>query len=178
MTEIFTIYRGYKITYSDNAESWICYDLTESHGKTFDKLSLAKSAIDKLVKSLRDKASVQAFEMYTGDGGVTLTPALVTEYLGFGKERYEKTEYHRVASAASRSKGRVSRKEIALGALIPDTPEMRAAAKKVIELGNQIKALRDERDAAIEAIPRLQLDDIKDLVDIYNSQQAPEEKTE
>lgn len=180
MTKVSTIYRGYEIEYSDNNEEWFCHDLTDSYGVSYPKLSTVKAKIDNMISALRKKSTVEAFGLIGGPGGKpVMTPCIVTEYIGEGKEsKYDRGPlFPKVAAMAIRKgKERPSRREIGLSSIMPNTPEALAAFEIAMDAYLAAMAASNRYKEAFDAIPRLQLEHIQPLVDIYNAQQEPETK--
>lgn len=172
-------YRGYEIRWNDNLEEWSCDDLSGKL-RSSDKPSKLKAAIDKMYLDRRKAAAVAVLEVtYGGHSRGELIDAKVTEYLGSRRDsRYVKgkSEYydrHKVAVSALRgSNDKISRQEKELTDLAMDTPEVREAYARYSDLYNQAKELDRQANAAREAIPRLTIEDIKPLVELYEKMQA------
>jgi hypothetical protein len=166
-----TDYRGYKITYSENAgDEWCCYDL----GKvvTNKTLSGCKAAIDKLLLDVRKAASLKCFELST-TGKLEVNEAVIIEYEGpqieggpgswSGKPKHIAGQ--KVYSMARRSDAdRASRSRRDISQFAPFGPDTDAAIAEVKRLEVILKDATKARDAAIAAIPRLSIDDIAELV--------------
>lgn len=186
MQEIKTIYRGYEIIFRDNSEEWCCTELVGSYGNgsSYPKLSTVKAKIDNMIASLRKKSTVSVYDIQAGDGygnkRISISPAIITEYIGQkSSSRHDKSAAHRVATMAVRGgKSKPSRTEGLMTHFMLDTPENHAAVDLAraahVEVVEAIKRLKD----AVEAIPRVTLDDIRPLVDIYEAQQEQPTETE
>lgn len=174
MSEPQTEYRGHKIRWSNNADEWTCYDLSDKV-RSSPRLSLIKAAIDRLYLAERKSIATPCFEIgYNGER----TESNVVEYLGFKIQRSwsggdQKTE-HKVAVVAKRTGSeRPSRCERDLYSLMPVSAEAEAAYSEFKRLREIEKRAKADADAALEAVPRLTLDDIQALVDLHNREAAP-----
>ncbi|TIT80123.1 MAG: hypothetical protein E5W57_04120 [Mesorhizobium sp.] len=178
MAEIETTYRGHLIRYGENSDEWYCSDL-ESGNNSHASLAKLKAKIDKMYLDLRKKAAVKAFEINPGYMGrlPECIEATVTEYLKtFTEKNWKGVEgptRHKVAAVAlRRDNDRASRAEKELANLMPDTPEAHAAYAEALRLYEVTKAAQLAADEAFKAIPRLSLDDIRELVRIKETERA------
>ncbi|TGT90884.1 MULTISPECIES: hypothetical protein [unclassified Mesorhizobium] len=178
MAEIETTYRGHLIRYGENSDTWYAHDLGfEASNQSLAKL---KTQIDKMYLDLRKKAAVKAFEIRPGYMGQlpTCAEATVTEYLKSFSEKDYRTggqtlTRHKVAVVAlRRDNDRASRAEKELSDLMPNTPEAQAAYDEALRLYEVTKAAQKAADEAFKAIPRLSIDDIRELVRIKESEAA------
>ena len=173
--ELIIHYRGFEIKWNGNREEWYCYDIDGKDGSS-PKPSKIKAAIDKMYLSRRKASSVAVLEIAYGGGFTrgTLIDAMVTEYVGPIVERDYSTPNgrkivgHKVAVVAERKDNRkASRRELRLDTLASDTPEVRAAYDEYIRLFEESRRVAKLAEAAQKAIPRLRLEDINPLVELY-----------
>lgn len=176
--EIEINYRGYKLYWSDNRDMWCCHEAGD--GIESQSLLKLKEKIDVLNRRDRKAAATPCYEL--NEHSAKIIEAEVIQYL---KPRIHRSYYkadeepeieHRVAVVARRrGNERASRREMAMKALMPETPEA-LAAFKLFERCKQIeKAAQEISMIAWKAIPRLQPADIQKLVDLY---EAEKEATE
>ncbi|RWX72558.1 hypothetical protein [Mesorhizobium sp. M2A.F.Ca.ET.039.01.1.1] len=178
MADIEATHRGYVIRFNENSDEWYCSELGSTSGYySSPSLSKIKARIDKMLLDVRKKSAFPCFEI----GGWTharaeKSEAQITEYLGRGKSYNHKLNHgsggyepgpHRVASVAQRGANeKASRKEIEINTLMPDTPEAHAAFVLFEEACRREQAAKKATKAAFDAIPRVTLDMIPDLVRI------------
>ncbi len=173
MSDIKTVYRGHVIRYNDNSEEWYCSDI-EGKGYSNEKLSRLKAAIDKMYLDRRKKVSIRVLEIGHGGHGrySELTDAIIIEYLGAIYSRNYRTgvnefDYHKVAVSAKRDRtDKLTRQEKRLSDLADDTPEVRAAYEEYTRVFNEAQELYRKAEGLREAIPRLTIDAILELVQI------------
>jgi len=168
-----TEYRGYEIRYSENQDEWVCYDC----GVTEPTLSKAKAKIDALHLKMRKAAATPCYEIREDGFTVGLEDATVIQYRGENWEEpwmsSKKARFrgHRVASMCQRGvSSRKSRRDCYLHTLVPQTEEARAAAAEAARLGEIAKAADKAYREAIDAIPRLDIEDIEGLVEASSAQ--------
>lgn len=168
MTDLRTEYRGYEIRYNDNSDEWTCSDIGRKNSAP--TLSKMKANIDDYLRSIRKEASVICYEL-SRHGGLKLTEATVTEYIGpkidgsswGGTPRH--VAGHKVAVAAKWSgNDKVSRREQSLSDCVPMTPEAAEAITEARRLEAIAKAATAAYEQAVAAIPRLTLEDVSGLV--------------
>lgn len=168
-----TEYRGYTIRYSENEDRWNCYEVDKKGAVT---LSDMKKRIDAMHLKMRKEASVPCFEIKRREGKDTWDVGLIeAKLIDYVKPRYEggswtgKPQYiadHRVATVAKRpGSTRAARQEVYLSTLVPDTDEVHSAIFKANKLGHEAHLAATAFRDAVEAIPRLTLDDIQNLVE-------------
>lgn len=180
MTKVSTFYRGYEIEYSDNSEEWFCHDLTETYGVTYPKLSTVKAKIDQMLLTLRKKSAVEAYGIFGGSSKPEMGACMVTEYLGSKKtSKYDRDPAAPMVAVMSIRKGKEkpSRREVHLASIMPNTPEAHAAFEAAMDAYLEAQKASNRYREAFASIPRLQLDHIKTLVEIYDSQQEPPTET-
>lgn len=155
-----TIYRGYRIQWSDNHDCWICYDFARP--KTNQSLSAIKTAIDAAERKDRKAASVEAYRI----GSREIQSVTVVEYLG--RARYRPGEEVAVmgesGSLATREK---SRTHAHIEDLAPMTDEAEQAVERYRQALAALKVAEDAVNAARAEIPRMTKDHIAGLVAIY-----------
>lgn len=167
-----TEYRGYHIGYSENDDTWGCYDAGVHGQKT---LGGVKKKIDDLHLKMRKAASVACFEVRGNEGKdgwyVSLTEATAIEYLGPHIERRWMSSAppeitgHKIATVAKRGGSqRGARRETMMASICPHTSEVHEAVVAANALGAEAFAAAERFRAAVRDIPRLQLADIKDLM--------------
>lgn len=172
-----TEYRGYTIRYAENRDSWDCSDC----GVSESTLGKAKSKIDSLHLKLRKASAVDAYEISRRETDRAFTvSAIEARIIDYGKPRVQRSGYgpdrkeyveERVYSMAARhGNGKASRSEQRLDSMAPVTPEVHAAIDEANRLGKIAHAASQEFKAAVRAIPRLQLEDIKGLIDAARHQ--------
>ncbi|RWI96392.1 MAG: hypothetical protein EOR22_06430 [Mesorhizobium sp.] len=182
MAEITTTYRGHEIRYGDNTDEWYCGDL-ESGNNSHVSLAKLKAKIDKMYLDLRKQGAVKAFEIQGYGGDIPrLAEATIVEYLGQGKTYNSRTNHgsggyvagpHKIAVVATRrGNERASRAEQTFDDIMPDTPEAHAAFAEAVRLAQLARAAQAAATAALKAVPRLSLDDIRELVRIKESETA------
>jgi len=166
---IETTHRGYRITYSENAEEWSCLELSYSH----PKLETVRSRIDKLLLDERKKAGVSCYQIDHQGGR---TAANVVEFIKTTKSKdYHGRETpatrHRVAIVAQRAgRERPARSEAELDNLMPDTPEANAAFERAAELQRIANEAAKAAREALKLVPRLTLDDVAELKRIKDTE--------
>ena len=164
-------YRGYMIRFNENSDEWWCGDLS---GKSYasPKLSTVKAAIDRMLLSVRKESAVTCFEI---GGGYTANPykveAKIVEFIKTKQDHDWKGNprppVHIVASVAQRSgSSKASRREVNIADLMPDTPEAHAAFERLLEAAERERIATQATKAAFDAIPRVTLDMISNLVKI------------
>jgi len=169
---IETTHRGYRITYSENAEEWSCLDLSYSH----PKLGTVRSRIDKLLLDERKRAGVPCYRIEGHRG--TRTAASVVEFLKTTQhksiyDRDKREDRHKVAIVSQPSgRERPSRSEAELSDLMPDTPEANAAFERAAELHRIANEAAKAAREALALIPRLTLDDIAELKRIKDTEKG------
>lgn len=164
MSLIKTEYRGYTITYREDENVWRCAALNDNGGSS---LLAVKGKIDKLHLELRKEAAVPAYFL----GFERREECRVIEYLGqnISRERVN-GEYVNVPSftvaVLSREDGKSkwSRSIKNLRNLIPATPEAEKAWEEYLRLKAEIAAASRKAEKALEAIPRLTIEEIQGLV--------------
>lgn len=156
MPSIETEHRGVKIRYSDNEDTWYCSELSFSHAS----LRRVKARIDKWWKDARSAAVVEVYRV-SYDG--TLRPAQVVEYLG-DRHGIGRRGPQVAVVGQSYAKERPSRSEVSLSELTLATPALAALQTELTRLREQKKTIEDEITAKVNAIPRLSLGDIAELV--------------
>ena len=170
-------HRGYTIRFNENSDEWYCSALS---GKSYSaaKLSTVKAAIDRMLLSVR-KAS--AYPCYEIGGSYHRDPmkhsAKIIEFVGTKIERdysnRPKPPKHIVASVAQRNHSeKASRREVNISELMPDTPEAHAAFALFENACAREREAHAATLAAFDAIPRVTLDMIPDLVKIAGGSDA------
>lgn len=164
-----TEYRGYKISFSENAENWSCFDIEYSH----EKLSKVKERIDRLHLQLRKASSVDCLVMENShhDTGTAFHEGKIVDYLGVVRSQrpgtFERVNTgpvvdHKVAVVSARRGDKASRRTQNLSeAFAPEAAEMLPA---ILEQQAIIKRARDEIQRIRKAMPRIQFDQLADLV--------------
>ncbi|UUV43231.1 hypothetical protein RCCWILLIS_59 [Rhodobacter phage RcCWillis] len=164
---IETEYRGHRIIYSENGENWYSPDIEKSDAPTLSKV---KAKIDKMYLDMRKRSAFTGFEI--GDyRGPSLTETTIVEYVKEKVERpflsssKEPTVTHIVAAVAQRSgREKAARRQCDLSTIAPDTPETHAAFEIAKARWADVQAAEKAYKAAIQAIPRVTVEDIADLV--------------
>lgn len=166
---IETSHRGYKITYSENMDEWSCYEAGD--GFSAPTLTKLKEKIDRMLLSERRAAAIHCLEI----NGIlpTFVEATLIEYIG---PRIERDYYgskparltgHTVAATANRSgSSKASRREMLLSSFAPDTREVHAAICEASVAYQQKVAAEKAYKTAYDAIPRMSVEQIADLVRI------------
>lgn len=128
---------------------------------------------------LRKKAATKAFELGGGgwNGKPTINETTIIEYVKpFAEKSWKGVEgalRHKVACVATRrGNERASRAEMELTALMPDTPDAHAAFAEALRLAEIAAEAHKAAAAALDAVPRLALEDISELVRIKQSEAA------
>lgn len=177
-----TSYRGHVIRYSENSEKWQCSDLDEHKWIESEKLSGVKAAIDRIYLNLRKVAGLECFELADGwtQAAPNLVEARLVEYLGpkiegnWSKGTREVVG-HKVASVARRAgSSKASRQHGELSNYIPDTPEARAAFDAFVVAWRKQKEAEKATKAARDAIPRVTIEMVEELIRIYESENTKE----
>ncbi len=165
-------YRGHTVRYGENSDEWYCSDL----GYSSEKLSSVKARIDKMYLDLRKKSAVSCFEI-SSYRGAKKTPSSIVEYLknNEGKKNWNsKPEpiVHTVAVVARRDgSDKASRREAKANELMPDTPEAHAAWAIFEEKSELLKHAERAANKAFDAIPRVTVDMMADLIAVSKSAQ-------
>ena len=182
---IETTYRGYKITYGESSDQWGCYDLgghgKDTHAPTLTEL---KAKLDKFLLTTRKKNAfscmILRLESKTVEGrnasvSVAMMDASIIEYCGPKVEtritglRIPRVVGHKVATTAARGhQGRLTRAETDMEYLAPLGEATDAAISEANRLGAIAEAALADFYKAYKAIPRVQLEDIDELVKISN----------
>jgi len=164
---ISTEYRGYTVQYSENADLWNCPDCGIVDQPTLSKV---KERINAMHLKLRKASAMPCFEIagevtYSG-AKVRALEGTIIEYIGPKKARYGyPEETHSVAVVSQRpNRDAKSRQEVYLQNLAPDTPEVRAQIAAADALGQIAHEAAEAFRAAVRAIPRVQIEDIADLI--------------
>lgn len=169
-----TEYRGHTISYSENSDEWWCSDINYSN----ISMAKVKAKIDAMYLKLRKESAVPCYEINSHGGrSELLTESTVIEYI---KGIYRGDTWtgkpvtlvnHMVAVVAQRQGStRAARREIELSRLAPATPETRAAADLVRQRHDEYLAAMKAYEAAVEAIPRLTIEDVDALVRVHKSE--------
>lgn len=171
--ELVINYRGHEIKWSENMEEWTCYDLS-GKVKSAEKPSKIKAAIDKMYLDRRKASAIPVLEITYGGGGTRseLIDAKVTEYVKCIKSSSWSSkpppDRHVVAVSALRSgNDRPTRLEKEITELAIDTPEVRDAYAAYLDAYTTSQQWLKKANELREAIPRLTLDDIKPMVELY-----------
>lgn len=172
MSNIETIYRGHVIRYNDNSEEWYCSDL-EGKGYSNAKLSRIRAAIDKIYLDRRKSASIKCLEIaYGGPRRFgTIYDAVITEYIGpvmttDYKTGGKKLDHHKIAVSAKRDGDKMTRKEMKLSDVAKDSSEIRDAYEAYAKAYEQAEELHRKAYEMWQAIPRLMIEEIAELVAI------------
>lgn len=183
MTTIKTIYRGYEITYNENTEEWACYDLNSSYATgSSPKLAAIKARVDKMIVGMRKAAAVEAFEINTNASSKpSKNNCMVIEYVGTDRNGYTRDapiEAKVATMAIRRDNDKPTRKETFLNGIMPNTREALEAYEDAMSAYLEVQKARATYQERLDAIPRLSLDDIKGLVEVYENQQSKPEEQE
>lgn len=167
MSSITTEYRGYSISYSENADEWNCYDCGVSHAS----LSKVKAKIDALHLKLRKTSSVECLFLGEGYGRAGVTHATMIDYMGpeYTSGRWPEKEKtlvgHKVAAMhRDARKDRPTRQTGRLENYAPDTPEVREAVAAWVQAEREEEEARQRKEKARNAIPRMTLEMIDGLI--------------
>lgn len=164
-----TEYRGYKIRFGENDETWWCPDIEFSH----EKLSKVKERIDRLHLQLRKASSVNCLVMEGAynDTGTAFYEGKVVDYIGVVRAHrlgsFERIPTgpvvdHTVAVVSAKGGDKASRRSQKLSdAYAPEAADMLPA---ILEQQAIIKRARDEIKRIRDAMPRIQFDQLADLV--------------
>jgi len=171
--KIKTEYRGHGIIYSENGDEWWCSDINYTNGS----LQKIKARIDKMYLDLRKRSATPAFEISNYNGPVK-TEATVVEYIGevwegggWNTKKPRQLVDHKIAVVAKRTGSeKASRREEKLSTLMATTPEAEAAFAEYVRLHAIAREAKKVADAAFDAIPRLTLDDVAELVRIKKTE--------
>lgn len=165
-----TEYRGYRISYNENADHWNCFDIGYSH----EKLSRVKAKIDAMHLKLRKASAVECYTVsmpYNSYKDRTeLIEASVVDYLGpvrkrlpFEREGTGPVIDHKFAVMSKhRGNDRKSRSTVNLSDLFAPEVEERLAA--IHEIEREIEHLHERKRALIQFAPRMELDAFQDLI--------------
>lgn len=171
-------YRGFKIIWSDNGDHWWCHELG-SKGASNPSLSRLKTKIDEFYRKERHANAVDVYEIVASNAyhrAPEITESRVIEYIEAKTDRSWSKPVgevigHMVAVSARRGGNeRASRVERELTSLAPSTRETLAAFEEVQRLHLELVEAEKRYNAAIQAIPRLQFQDVKTLADIRDSE--------
>ena len=169
MSQIKTEHRGYDIFYSENGDEWTCFDMGDGKTRSNTSLAKVKAAIDAMLLSQRKAEAVPCLEI-SSHSGLRAYEAKVTEYVKpsagarWDRDNEGKVVDHVVASMSERDGSKASRREAKLSELAPDTPDVRAAVQRARDAYGAVKAAEKSFRDAVDAIPRLKLEDIAALV--------------
>lgn len=164
-----TEYRGYTIRYGENDEKWWCSDIEFSH----ERLSKVRERIDRLHLQLRKASSVDCLVMENShhDSGTAFHEGKIVDYIGVIRSQrpgtFERVYTgpvvdHKVAVVSAKRGDRASRRAQNLSdAYAPEAAEMLPA---ILEQQAIIKRARDEITRIRKSMPRIQFDQLSDLV--------------
>lgn len=167
MSNITVEHRGYTIRFNENSDEWTC---PEAGYYSHQKLSTVKTYIDKMTLAVRKKSALLCFEI--DRTYASKTESKIIEYLGQEKKRNYSTGNfdlgdHRVAVVAQRGgSDRATRSTMTVGNLMPDTPEAHDAFERYLSLHKAAEVAAKTAREAFNAIPRVTVDMIPDLVRI------------
>lgn len=167
-------HRGYKIHYAENGDVWRCWDL---NGKDAENaaLSKVKQAIDRVLLKERKENAVTCYEISSGSS-FSAIEAQIIEYIGPKIERPYRRDMSRIpkqvtghtvkAVAKRRMNDRASAQNGELRGYAPMTPEVEEAIARAEYAKGELNAARKRYEDVLNAIPRMTLADIADLVRI------------
>lgn len=192
--QIKLIYRGYEIQFNSSTEHWYCTAIESltNRGKAEDVYSNAlssaslkkvKDGIDKFLAEMRKANGVEAYLIADSGRGANnpiMTPCMVVEYNGLKKTYADKQPDHKVSTMAIRySNSKPSRAEGSMQEIMPNTDEAHSAFAVAVAAAEKIREAEKEFKKAFAAIPRLQLEDIPELVKIHDRMKlGPAEETQ
>lgn len=183
-SDVKCIYRGYEITYNENTEEWNCYDINSSYSSSGSspKLAAIKARIDKMLVDMRKAEAVEAFVINaSASSEPSKTNCMVTEYVGTDRNGYTRDapfEPKVATMALRRGNNKPSRQELFINNLMPNTKEALEAYEDALAAYRAVKAARAVYQERLNAIPRLSLEDIPGLVEVYKIQHPEKEKAE
>jgi hypothetical protein len=166
---IETEYRGYKITFSENADEWNCYAISFSHAS----LAKVRAKIDRIHLDMRKAAAFDCLYIGSAYGKPDdVTGARVIDYrlcreknrsawTGKGPDIIEKHEV--AAMVKSGFADSAGKNWLKLQSLAPLGPETDAAMDRVREAQRKVEAAEKERAQAWASVPRLTFDDVTAL---------------
>lgn len=161
-----TEYRGYTIRFSENEEVWRCADIRFDHAK----LNKVKERIDDLHRKLRKASALPCLIVSNRWSSVEAREGTIIEYIGPKTTRSwsdgEKVVGHQVAVMSTREiNERPGREIMQIEELVPaDDPAAWAKIEEARAIAAQIKALEEDLNAAVKAIPRLSIEAIPNLI--------------
>jgi len=167
--DLATEYRGYTIRFGENDEKWWCSDIEFSH----ENLSKVRERIDRLHLQLRKASSVDCLVMEGShsDAGTAFHEGKIVDYIGAVRSQRHGTferEYtgpvvdHKVAVvSAKRGDKAIRRTQNLSDAYAPESADMMPA---ILEQEGIMRRARDEIKRIKDAMPRVQFDQIGDLV--------------
>jgi hypothetical protein len=164
-----TEYRGYTIRFGENDEKWWCSDIEFSH----ERLSKVRERIDRLHLQLRKASSVDCLimDLEYADAGSKFHEGKIVDYLGvirsprpgaFERVYTGPVVDHKVAVVSARRGEKASRRSQNLSsAYAPEAADMMPLICAQQEI---IKRARAEIKRIVSAMPRVQFDQLADLV--------------
>lgn len=162
---IETEHRGYIIRYSENEDLWVCYDCRVRESS----LARAKAKIDGLHRQMRKAAAVACYVIDTRtEEDLNLLDAKAIDYLGEKFEGYtqRKSVGHEVAVMTTRrGNERPGRTTMRLQDLVAEDPSLPERLNEINRLRAVRRRAQAAEKAAIDALPRVQFEDIAGLVE-------------
>lgn len=169
-----TEYRGLTISYGDNTDQWNCFDI----GYSNVSIGKVKARIDAWFLKIRKESAVPCFVLSDISSGLDKTEGSIIEYVraiekrswGLAKQEVIGIDHRVAVSALHLGGGRKSRQELDLNKLMVDTPGAHAAFAKAQQLYGAVTKARAAYTAAVEAIPRVGVESIQELVKIHETE--------
>lgn len=182
---IEVIHRGYVIRYNENADEWSCSD---AGYYSSPKLSNVKQRIDKILLDVRKKAALDVFSIGgSADIRAGKNAVRIIEYLGREKVSSLRANYgsggkvdgeHKVAAFGKDGwSEKKARREYTINNLMPDTSEAHAAFARYEEACAREREAKQATKVAFEAIPRVTIDMISELVRIADAPETEKDAT-
>lgn len=176
---IKTEHRGHTIIYSENGDEWWCSDINYSNVS----LQKVRARIDKMYLDLRKKSATPCFEISNYGKGDKVESSVV-EYLdeiweggGWNLKTPRHLANHKVAVVAKRQGSeKSSRREAKLSELMPVTDEANAAFEEFRRLRDIAIDAQRVANAAFDAIPRLKIEDVAELVRIKKTEGSSDDR--
>jgi len=175
-----TEHRGYKIRYGENSDEWYSSDAGDN--MTAPTLSALKTKIDRMIAKQKKNTAIDAMVLdvslsVISNEKTTAINAKLTAYVGpelakrggisSGQQvTGHKVETIYVATRWGKADERPARRVISLSNCCPIGPATDAAIEEANRLGEIAKQAVQQHRKAIDAIPRLTLDQIEALVKI------------
>lgn len=173
---IETVFRGYKVHYSENRDNWACHDL-DVEAATLSKLKEKINAV--LLKSRKASSIELLYLESTHSGGEAILCKAIDHKSKKDSRRIDGDlkvfDRHSIGVMLTRrGNERASKQWVAIGDLYLDTPENLQAIQIYQNALRAAKRAREEADRARKRIDCVTIEDLQDLIRACHPE-SPEE---